>query len=69
MSSPFTANYPGTCAACFEDFPAGTLVHYTEAGGYLAHVECPVVVETAPREVCSSCFMERSVSGACGCEQ
>lgn len=69
MSSPFTANYPGTCAACFEDFPAGTEVQYAEPGGQLVHVECPIVVEDEPAPVCPKCFLTLSVSGACGCDE
>lgn len=68
MSSPFTANYPGTCAACFERFEAGAEVQYAEPDGRLVHVECPFVVEEAPAAVCPSCFLTLAVSGACGCE-
>lgn len=66
MSRPFEAQYPGTCSACDERFEARTLILVSSSGA--RHDVCPEPTPMVAREVCPRCFLEQSVSGACGCE-
>lgn len=66
----FPARYPGRCAACQERIIEGDQIGYTE-DDEIVHADCEASAprETPPRETCPRCFMERSVSGACGCDE
>lgn len=65
-SFPFQARYDGVCAAeCGNRIHPGDHVRYEE--GQLVHAAC-FPVEEPLRPVCSKCWLEVSVSGACGCE-
>ncbi|NYD39932.1 hypothetical protein [Nocardioides panaciterrulae] len=71
MSAPrkFEARYPGRCPACHEPIDVGDdpvmedhrAVHFECAGDQPR----PQLV---PREICPRCFTEKSVSGACACD-
>lgn len=63
----FEAKYHGTCGSCQEKITPGQQVKYVDEA--LVHDDCEA---EAPREkatgvVCTTCFMEKSLSGACGC--
>lgn len=68
MTYKFAARYPGRCPSCRESIDIGDdlamddeqAVHFDCAGSRPAAAR--------PREVCPRCFIERSVSGACGCD-
>lgn len=68
----FEARYPGRCPACEDAIEVGDDLAYDE--DVVVHFVC--VGRTAthqaaskkPREVCPRCFTQKSVSGACICE-
>ena len=63
----FLANFDGRCSECPEPIKRGDEVRFVDH--VLQHGHCPdhepVQVE---RDVCPACFTERSVTGACACE-
>jgi len=70
MPFPFPARYDGVCAAdCDSRIHPGDTVQFVD--GQLVHLECTARLlaqpEPEPRPVCPSCWLEISVSGACGC--
>lgn len=73
MTGPkFTARYPGKCPACSKPIEIGEeLVIDEEYADMAVHADCAGRPDpTLPaREVCPRCFIERAVSGACGCEE
>lgn len=63
----FEAKYHGTCGTCDEKITPGQPVKYVADS--LVHDDCE---RSAPREkasgvICTSCFMEKSLSGDCAC--
>jgi len=68
----FAARHPGKCSACGDLFPEGTAIRRDQSGR-CRHANCddpdapaePIVA----RDVCPNCWLERSVTGACGCEE
>lgn len=60
----FEAKYADECSTCWEPIEVGQVARY-EGGSRIVHDVCPTL--PAAREVCPRCFMERSLSGACGC--
>lgn len=67
MSRPFEAQYPGTCEECGERFDKGTTIRVV-ATGAAVHDVCPDDVPLPTSEICPRCFIEKSVTGACGCD-
>ena len=61
----FRARYEGVCADCDEPIQVGQLIR-TEGDEYV-YVRCAPARELG--EVCPSCWLEKSVTGACGCEE
>lgn len=62
MSVVIEAQRSSACEGCEFGIRPGQKIQPTEEGGW-EHVVCP-----KQRPVCDTCFMEKSVSGACGCE-
>lgn len=71
MSIPFTARYHGKCVTCGDPIRPGDRVHFPEDGTSLEHVECDAATapETLTGDVCPKCWLTRSLSGECGCDQ
>ena len=66
----FAAMFPGKCSACGEWFPEGAQIRRVDGKSY-AHNDCEAdetVTPTVAREVCPRCWLERSVTGECGCD-
>lgn len=66
--SAFQARYVGRCAAaCGQAINVGDEVVYVD--DELVHVECEgrAIALTRRHPVCTSCFLEISLSGECGC--
>lgn len=64
----FTARYAGRCAAdCGEQITPGDEVEFVD--DQLVHDGCTPTphVERAPRPVCTDCFTEIALNGACSC--
>lgn len=68
VSRAFPAKYAGRCGACGDWFEEGTEIVMTDEVG-VVHAACPDNDEFVPGEVCTECWMERSVTGACGCPE
>ena len=68
MASIFEARYPGECPACGWAIMRGQECRYDEHDE-VVHLACP---DAEPLrvvgEVCGACFMEKSTTGACGCD-
>ena len=67
MAEQFTARYRGRCLPGHDMIEPGDLIEYTHHQGVLVptHVECAGLDRPqAPREVCTTCFMEKP----CPCE-
>jgi hypothetical protein len=66
-AAPFEAQYPGDCSECEQPIKPGQAIARTRfpTGPGYHHVMCPV---SNPREICDRCFMEKSITGACGCD-
>lgn len=70
--STFKAKYAGTCQDCGGSIEVGDEVVY--AGTKVVHANDECGIQVAAREspqtgrVCTSCWTERSVTGACACE-
>lgn len=66
----FEARYPGRCVACEERIEVGEdLVMEDEQA---VHFGCAGRASQPARrltEVCPRCFTEKSLTGACGCEE
>ena len=65
MSEPFSARYPGKCAACGERYPSATSIRRSDDGSYI-HADC---TEHEPKpliegEACPVCWL-RHPEGAC----
>ena len=62
------ARFNGSCAGAGCDAPIdpGDIVEYTD--DQLVHEGCHPAPERPPRPVCSVCFMEIALNGACSCE-
>ena len=69
----FVAKYQGECAECGEAIKPGDDClfvlsdHEDDNGKLIAHEKCPQPTLKVVREVCETCFQEKSVSGYCGC--
>lgn len=61
--APLIARIDSPCDECGEKIAAGTRIIETAQGW--AHAACPT---PKPAEVCMTCFIEKAVNGACGCE-
>lgn len=61
------AQRTGTCGDCDGKIREGDAIT-TEGGGRWRHVVCPPAKFDVTRELCSECFTEKSVTGACMCE-
>ena len=69
----FAAQFPGKCSSCGEWFPEGMPIKQDHAGRGYKHDDC-ADSETSPlpnvaREVCSRCWLEKSITGECGCTE
>jgi hypothetical protein len=68
MVGTFRAKKYSDCLSCGDKIVPNDHVAYED--GFVIHADC---CDRAPRnlekktEVCGSCFMEKSVSGDCGC--
>ncbi len=73
MTAPrkFEARYPGRCPACREQIEVGDDLVFND-DDVVVHFGCanrsavPKIGQSG--EVCPRCFIEKAVSGACGCE-
>ena len=68
------ARYSGTCPECGERWHPGDLIRagdYTEEGvpTMWGHAVCPESVERLEGAVCDRCFLRRSLTGECGCDE
>lgn len=68
------ARYSGTCPDCGERLQPGDLIRSgdcTERGvpTMWGHAACPQSVEKAEGAVCDRCFLRRSLTGECGCDE
>jgi hypothetical protein len=69
MARKFEARYPGRCPSCQHGIEVGDeLIMEDEVA---VHFDCAgePTKRIRPREVCPRCFTEKSVSGACACEE
>lgn len=64
----FEAQWAGVCGECEEWFQSGDYIDRHDRGGYRHAGVCPESVEQKRGEICGSCFIEKSLTGACGCE-
>ena len=64
MSDPFSARFPGTCAACGERYPTTTSIRRTD-DTYI-HADCDEQPTPDPTEepACSACWL-RHPTGEC----
>lgn len=62
----FEARYHGICSECYEHISPGDAVEFRKVD-LLCHVHCPTPVLELKREVCPSCFQEKTPAGTCGC--
>lgn len=64
MSEPFSARFPGVCAACDERYPTATSIRRTD-GNYI-HADCDEQPTPDPIEgpACSVCWL-RHPTGEC----
>lgn len=66
--SIFEARRHSDCAGCGWRIKPGDLAKYDEHDS-VVHLVCPEEVGLrAVGEVCGRCFMEKSITGVCGCE-
>lgn len=65
MSRVIIARWPGTCAACDYRWAEGDPIRHTD-DGYI-HDDCREPEPVA--DVCPRCWLARSVSGTCGCDE
>jgi hypothetical protein len=66
MSASFEARYGGRCAECDEAIKPGQICNYVDDD--MVHVDCEsAITPEKPAEVCSECWMAKSVTGECGC--
>lgn len=67
----FAARFPGKCSSCGEWFTEGTAIK-RDLPSYM-HDDCDdsgrSPLPTVEREVCSRCWLEKSVTGECGCTE
>ncbi len=65
----FEANYHGTCAECGEHIAPGMRVEYRGDGASreLVHANGCEIPEPVVGEVCTVCFMQKSLAGTCAC--
>ena len=72
-STPFTARFGGKCSACGEAIHPGDVIRYPDAhdGTGFEHVDCAAIISPEPMtgDVCPECWLTRSLSGECGCDQ
>jgi len=68
-TGPFPAQFFGRCANCDEGIVPPEMIRAT-GDGYV-HDICndPLGDDEPCREICRTCWLEKSVSGACGCEE
>ncbi len=67
----FAAQFPGKCSLCGEWFTEGTAIKHEALGHGWQHADCDAddsVTPTVAREVCDRCWLEKSITGECGCE-
>lgn len=65
----FPASRPGVCQDCGQRYPAGTHIVLLSGVGW-GHAEaCPEDAEPTTGAVCPKCFLTRSLSGECGCDE
>lgn len=66
----FAAQFPGKCALCGEWFSEGTQIERDPDGRGYRHTDCDNddPQPSIAREVCDRCWLEKSLSGECGCE-
>ena len=66
------ARYSGTCPNCGERWQPGELIRSTVVGyehhEVWQHTVCPESVEEAEGAACDRCFLRRSLTGECGCD-
>lgn len=59
----FTVQYETECTSCGQTVRKGTQGYYIGSGDIVHYPDCP-----SPVEVCNKCFMEKSITGKCGCD-
>lgn len=65
----FPAYWPGVCQDCGQRYPEGTPIAMLPGVGW-GHAEaCPEDAEPPTGAVCPKCFLTRSLSGECGCDE
>ena len=64
----FEARYHSECGECGRRIKPGDMAKYDDRDK-VVHVICPEDVGLrAAGEVCGKCFMEKSLTGECGCD-
>ena len=62
------AQYGGACAECGGKIYPGDEIDWADADDRtVKHETCEDPLDLEPRPTCPECFMEVSLSGACGC--
>jgi len=69
----FPAEYESMCAGCGSTIRVGDLIEPSDPDDgefkpWWQHESCPPAKFDITREVCPTCFTERSVNGECMCE-
>ena len=68
----YAALFPGLCPECDERWKAGDLIQPIDdacGGLHWRHAVCPEGVEKPEGTVCPTCFLRRSLTGECGCDE
>lgn len=71
----FPARFRGRCAACDLWWMPGDPIRpygtHPDGSTLYAHADCDHTPdhEEPAREICRTCWLEKSISGACGCEE
>lgn len=67
------AKFPGLCPGCGHGIELGQWIDRANGVGVEVYVHegCSVPLRPEPKvgEVCGRCFMERSLTGECGCDE
>lgn len=67
------ARYGGECPECGERWQPGDLIRSERTApgnrNIWQHAACPAdAIDAVVRSACGTCWLERSVTGACGCD-
>lgn len=72
MTNAFPARYRGKCSDCGEWWREGDPIRFAmHAAGNFVHDDCDASApaEKPEGETCPRCFLRKSLSGECGCDE